>query len=563
MTDDKYFNLIDEPWIPVRDVGGAAQEVSLLELFRLAPELEVITGELPTQSVAILRMLLAIMHRAVGGPVDYKHWKELRDNWDLVVSDVIGYLDDWYDRFWLFHPSQPFMQVADLRTAKDEVTELAKIICDGPSTSPFLATRIGDNLGQLPPAEAARWLLTTQAYDISGIKSGAGGDPRVKGGKGYPIGTGWAGQIGAVHLVGNSFRDTLLLNLLAPKAVGLEWDLDDDLPFWEREPLTAIPELWQADGSGDQPYRQPTGMVDLYTWPARRVRLVGDGSEVTGVVLAQGDRAYPQNRQTVEPMSAWRYSEPQTKKFGHDTYMPLKHEPHRAFWRGLESLLPFASQAVGSHGPPRRLPPMLSTWVARLESEKALSNSQLNWRAVGVEYGSNESVYDDIVVDEIVLPGALFINARLAQLAIEAVTAAEAAVRALGSFAQNIALAAGASSENDGPRNRVSADAYSALDREFRLWVGTLTEDADEGERRIAWQQIVSRIATSLANGLVDAAGSAALVGRWIGPPGKKRLYDAGSALHWFNKALREILSLANPPHSNLSNDAIGEENEP
>lgn len=555
MTDDKFFNLIDEPWIPVLTASGEAREVSLREVFRLAPELTAITGELPTQTVAILRMLLAIIHRAVSGPTSLEDWKELRDNWDAVLDDVEVYFDDFYDRFWLFHPDKPFMQVADLRTAKDEISELAKIICDGPSSSPFLATRIGDSIGRLSAAEAARWLLTTQAYDISGIKSGAIGDPRVKGGKGYPIGTGWAGQIGAVYLVGNNLRETLLLNLIAPKAVpSLDWNIDKDLPIWERVPDTALPELWTSDGGANQPYRQPTGLIDLYTWPARRIRLVRDGQDVTGVVLAQGDRATPQDRQTVEPMTAWRYSEPQTKKFGHDTYMPLKHEPQRAFWRGLESLLPFESQAVRPGGPPRRLPPALATWAARLETEKALSNSQLKWRAIGVEYGSNESVYDDIVDDEVVLPGAIFVSERLAQLAIEAVAVADASVRTLGNFGQNIALAAGASSENDGPRLRAIAVAYADLDREFRQWIRTLTDESDAEKRGLDWQQVVKQVISSLANKLLESAGGSAYVGRWLGPPGKKRLYDAGSALHWFNKAMRETLPLAYPTTNQTAN---------
>lgn len=59
------FNLIDEPWIRVRDDAGAVREVSLLELFSQAPRFRCLANDLPTQDFAILRVLLAILQRAI------------------------------------------------------------------------------------------------------------------------------------------------------------------------------------------------------------------------------------------------------------------------------------------------------------------------------------------------------------------------------------------------------------------------------------------------------------------------------------------------------------------
>src|SRR5699024_2697574 len=64
----------------------------------------------------------------------------------------------------------------------------------------------------IPPGEAARWLVHCMAFDISGIKSGAVGDPRVKGGKGYPIGIGWSGWLGGLYFEGDTLFQTLMLN---------------------------------------------------------------------------------------------------------------------------------------------------------------------------------------------------------------------------------------------------------------------------------------------------------------------------------------------------------------
>jgi CRISPR system Cascade subunit CasA len=545
MMHHTFFNLVDEPWIPVLATTGPCRQVSLREAFTSADDVVSITGDLPTQSVALLRLLLAILHRAVDGPRTIAEWTSVRDDWGSTTGRVDRYLTQHHDRFWLCHPVHPFMQVPDLHTANDDVSELSRIICDGPGTSTFISTRLGSALDTLTWPEAARWLIHAQAYDLSGIKSGAVGDPRVKGGKGYPIGTGWAGQIGAIFQVGNNLRDTLLRNLVVAEVCGLERvDVDGDLPVWERAPLTELPERWRRGRDSDQAYRTPTGPVDLYTWPSRRVRLVGTAQEATGVVLAQGDRATPQNRHTLEPMSAWRYSEPQTKKLGLDTYMPLKHDPDRSWWRGLEALLPGTSQPAGDGGPPRRIPPALATWAAVLQSHGCLPYDLLRWRAVGVEYGSNESVFAEIVSDELELPTALFIDEMLAYQAVEAVRVAEQAINTLARLAQNVAMAAGAEPESNTTRDlwgarreQASADAFAALGAIFRDRVMTLNAQDIEHWRR-NWHQDVREMLTDQANDIIDSAGPAALVGRIV----SGRHIDAGLALAWFRKRLRTLL---------------------
>jgi len=533
-----YFNLVDEAWLPVIGGDGEQSEVSLRDAFRQARTLRRLVGEVPTQAFAHLRLLLAVLHRSIGGPASLQHWRAVRDDPEATTQLVERYLDDWYDRFWLRHPAAPFFQVADLRTANDEVFGLSRIVCDGPGTSAFMTTRLGENLEMASWPEAARWLLHVHAYDVSGIHSGAEGDPRVKGGKGYGIGTGWAGQIGGVHLVGSTLWETLVLNLVAPSEIGLDGG-PDDLPVWERTPLGPAPEGWAVGAEHD--YRQPSGPVDVYTWPTRRVRLFGDIERCTGVINAQGDRARPQNRFTVEPMTAWRYSEPQTKAAGHDTYMPVKHVPARALWRGLGALLPGASEPARRDGPAARRPPGVIDWARLLQLHEDLGPDLLQVQAIGIEYGSNESVYDELIADGLALPTALLgtDGEVLARVAVAAVRSAEQAVYALGGLAENIALAAGASPDDEGARARVSALAYDALGRDFRAWLRTLgVVGALPREREIAWQRTVRTLIARHAAAVVSEAGPAALVGRVVA----KQFRDVGTAERWFWRRLSEVL---------------------
>jgi CRISPR system Cascade subunit CasA len=556
-------NLIDTPWLTALDLDGQVVHLSLLDAFRRSGEVRELTGEVPTQVFANLRLLLAILHRAVGspdssGPRDRPHWQEIRDQWDVTVDFVASYLDRFRDRFWLVHPTEPFFQVADLASSKGEVKDPGAIVADGPGNSAYVTTRLGDSLTHLSWPEAARWLVHAQAYDVSGIHTGAVGDPRVKGGKGYPIGPGWAGQIGGIHLLPSpdqeTLRETLLLNLVVPTYAGLELPYRDDptrkdLPPWERPPLTARPEGWPETGA-DHPYREPNGPVDLYTWQSRRIRLVGDEHQVIGVINAQGDKATPQFRMHLEPMTAWRYSEPQTTKHKQTVYMPLEPTPGRALWRGLEALIPHANPRRNKRGETERNQPGLLTWAEALENAELINSSRIRVRAIGATYVNNQSVIGAMTDDTLTLPASLFAKGAgaLTQLAVDSVDRADNGARHVGYLARNLALAGGASPDlADGHGTRAAERAYGALDRPFRDWLRDLAVDHAEEAADREWQVQAASVLRRIGDELVTAAGPASIVGRVV----SGQHLDAGRAEQSFRAGLRKLLPLAHPRSDN------------
>lgn len=531
MTDPDGFDLTREPWIPVLGLDGTVQELTPIEVFHRADQLLSVVGELPTQGFALVRLLLAVLHRAVGGPMDARAWERLWGGDGLPVDDVARYLEQWRHRFDLFSAEAPFLQVAGLATAKGEVSGLEKLIADVPNGHPYFTTRAGASLTKIAPAEAARWLVHAQAFDPSGIKSGAVGDDRVKGGKGYPIGIAWAGNLGGVLLQGTTLRDTLLLNLLPYAKGGMNWsDAADDLPVWERPPLSAAIEL--SDGA---PRRRPRGPADLYTWPSRRMRLAGDAGGVTGVLIANGDSLEPQNKHTVEPMSAWRRSTAQEKKRGEPlVYMPREHSFERAFWRGLAALLPHTARSSQGGEPSKFLPPGVLDWLEHMRYEEALpADYPIRLRAVGLVYGSNNSVVDELIDDELSLSVAVLRadQPELGEEAVRAVAAAEHAVRALSKLTINLAAAAG--QDDDGAR--AAELGYAALDTPFRRWLARLRSDSVLREVEEAWHREVTRIVRSLGHELVEQAGAVA----WRGRKVNKRHLDASLAAIYFDAELR------------------------
>lgn len=529
-TQDQSFNLTTEPWVRVLLAQGRLAKLSLKEVFTRAPEIVDLAGDVATQDLAVKRLLLAIMHRSLVGPQNLREWRAFSQNWGLVVAEVHDYLDDYAQRFDARSPTEPFMQVADLRSAKGDVAGLERLIADVPTGHPFMTTRLGRGISQISWAEAVRWLIHAHAYDTSGIKTGAVGDPRVKGGRGYPEGTGWCGQIGAVHLVGETLADTLMLNLVVPSEIGVRSG-HDDVPVWERPPLSAAVD--ETNGG------QPRGLVDAYVWQARRIRLVGNPDAVTGVVLSYGDRMTPQNRMDVEPMTAWRFSEPQSKKSGRETYMPRVHDPERELWRGLSSLLPRARREHSGHDKKRPgLAPALMQWSAVLVDHDLLKSALARVRATGVEYGSQSSTFAEIIDDQLDVPARILTDADMSDAVLRAAETTEEAVTVLAQLARNIAYAEGASPDLAGGRGALIREkAYREIGMEFRRWL--LDAAGSTGLDAIAlWRTTLRKIVFRLGEAVVLHAAPDA----WRGRSNQGRHIDLGLADVWFHRAVVKLL---------------------
>lgn len=525
------FDLVHQPWLTVRGLDGRTEDVGILRALGTAHELAGLSGEVPTQTFALTRLLLAVLHGALAGPADLDDWAQLWEAEKLPVARIAPYLAQHCDRFDLFHPRTPFLQVADLHRASGGGSGLSKVIADVPDGAPVFTTRLGG--GQiLSHAEAARWLVHCQAFDTSGIKSGAVGDDRVKGGKGYPLGVAWAGLLGGVLLEGVTLKETLLLNLIAADFADRDPELD--VPAWERPPVTAAEEL-----PGGRP---PDGPVDLYTWQSRRIRLLPAGGRVPDVLVCYGERCAPQNKHTVEPHTAWRRSPTQEKKLGVPlVYMPREHDPERAIWRGLASLLPGAEARQSAEAAPA-LPPVVLAWLGRLTFRGPVARDHpVRVRAIGMVYGSQSSVVDDVVDDTIALRAILATQdaQALVEIAVASVREADAAARTLGNLAGDLVSAAGG--DGAGRRARAIERIYAELDGPFRSWLIGLGPDTDPVVAHREWHHTARKLVVAAAQELQREVSPAAWEGREV----RGRVLTAAHAVDRFWRDLRAALPLA------------------
>ncbi|WP_137938217.1 type I-E CRISPR-associated protein Cse1/CasA [Chitinivorax sp. B] len=210
------FNLIDEPWLPVADIG----RVSLAQLFGSASYRAL--GGNPVQKIAVMKLLLAIAQAATT-PDDDIGWQVMSEN-DLAGS-CLAYLRQWHDRFYLYG-DMPFLQMPAIAHAerKSFGTVLPEV-----STGNTTVLTQSQREGQLDDGDKALLLLVQMGFALGGKKTDNSvvltpGYPGKTNDKGKPA-TGKPGPsvgfMGLLHnfVLGISLRQTLRLNLLTQEDI--------------------------------------------------------------------------------------------------------------------------------------------------------------------------------------------------------------------------------------------------------------------------------------------------------------------------------------------------------
>ena len=205
------FNLLDESWIRVLLPDGSVKEVGIRDVLLHASDYVDLAGELPTQDIAVLRLLLAILH-TVFSPTDEEgchamfssaddaliQWSELWNQGSFPEKPLEEYLEKWRQRFWLFHPERPFWQVPEAAIGTEYgAAKLNGELSESSNKLRLFAAYSGEGKTAMTYAQAARWLLYVNGYDDTSSKPKAKGRPSV--------GAGWLGKLGLILAQGNNF----------------------------------------------------------------------------------------------------------------------------------------------------------------------------------------------------------------------------------------------------------------------------------------------------------------------------------------------------------------------
>ena len=424
------FNLIDEPWIPciLRD-GETYRSYGLRDTLLKAPVIRELSASSPLATMALHRLLLAILHR-VFGPRSVRDWRQLweRGAWDPEALGV--YLEDWRERFDLFHPTHPFYQDATLKGHNARTIAILRHDLASGNNATLFDHTVDHAPPLFTPSEAAIALLSYQSCALGGLVSFEKGQDRRIGGAAdaAPLAKGAVGLF-----KGNNLFETLMLNLVrydGENGHPFCFDPGRDRPVWERdEPAQAID-------------RCPYGYLDWLTWLSRRVCLIPetnpDGPVWVRRAVAMKGCQLPAGVELrdYEPMLAFR-AVPRPDP-GQSPWRVIGFQEGRALWRDSLALVQSLDR--------QQQRPKTADWLAELIDEEVLQASAivptqyfglcadrakpLFWRherlPLSLRYLSDKSLCDDLrVALRVVEQGAEILRGAIQLLALLLVAPSE------------------------------------------------------------------------------------------------------------------------------------------
>lgn len=352
-------NVAFDSWIPVVTMEGKRELTSLAGVFSNGGKYADLAVR-PHERVSLMRLFLCVAHAALDGPRDYDEWCEVPNR---LPDAAQKYLTEWKDSFELFHPTKPWLQVAELKGVEKGEGETGK-------TSPVsllefeMATgnnsTLNDHGGQLacrpiPPERTALNLLTFQNFSSGGGSPVAQWKTTRTSQVGNPDAPCLSQSMAHCLFRGKTLAETLQLNLPTVEVVKQTYktfttskqaisfyEVGLGKPVWEFFPASPNPE---SDRVVNATRTYLGRLVPISRW----VRIIDNSDQIyccNGFKYETFKDGF-----AAEPTAAVRVITKNDKKGGQATERKVVGiEPTRALWRELCSLLVNRS-AFGLGGP--------------------------------------------------------------------------------------------------------------------------------------------------------------------------------------------------------------------
>lgn len=314
------FNLIDEPWIPVADVGG----VSLGQIFS-NPEYRSLGGN-PVEKIAVIKLLLAIGQAATELP-DEQAWQALNEI--ALAGQCRAYLEKWHDRFYLYG-ERPFLQMPAISAAKKQ--SYGAVLPEVATGNTTVLSQIQQEK-HLADADRALMLVVLMGFSFGGKK--ADNSVILTGGYKGKSKTAKPGPSiafkGLLHnfVIGETIWQTLRLNLLT----------DEDLHGSNMFPQGLGTAPWESMPTGED-CNVAIGLKQSLTGrlvPLSRFCLLSE----EGIHYSEGLAHLNYQEGMVDPSVAVDASKKKIKV--------LWSDPEKRPWRQLAALLGFIGHGQGSY----------------------------------------------------------------------------------------------------------------------------------------------------------------------------------------------------------------------
>lgn len=530
---EKEFNLLDEPWIRVMTDDCSVKDVSLTDALLHAHEYVELAGELPTQDMAILRLLLAVLYTVfsqfdeTGQPYPLEEPDDAYDRWENLwrlkkfpEQPICEYLNQYRERFYLFHPERPFWQVNEASAGTEfTAAKLNGAISESSNKVRLFPCRAGASKEVLQYGEAARWLIYLNGFDDTSAK------PKQKG---LPSpGAGWLGKLGLIAAQGDNLFETLMLNLVLLDRNGQLWD--ENKPVWE---------LDKPKTDERTPISLPNNQAELLTLQSRRLLLMRDKRGVTGYKLLGGDFFDKANALT-EQMTIWTHVEGKKNELPFD--QPRRHTPGKQVWREFSTIVP---QEKGAETPG------VVRWQAMLEDACAIDKKRMvRFSVASVQYGDKDFFVTDVFSDSISFSMGLLSKAgrRWNDSIRREIELTDKLADEMKYFGMNVDKSEGGNGITLG--NWMKEQFYYRIDMDFRRFLESI--DPNDGyekqiERLNGWREMETKIAYALANEVIAQSSDAALFGRTVSEKDKNgadviRHYSVAEAYSLLSYRVRKI----------------------
>ena len=317
------FNLLTHNWLPVLFAGEPQpRDVAIREALARAPDIRKLVSASPLETIALHRLLLAIVHRVFPTPTE-EDWLALWDAGHFDTAALDAYYEIWGPRFDLFDAEHPFFQAPALPA--EYATTVAKLGHEFSSgNNPLLFDHSQDAAPEgLAPATAARLLVAQQSFAVGGLITRLPGQPPS-------AESSHLLKAAVVLCTGTNLFRTLVLNMV--RVAGDEqqpfpFDPGKDAAAWEQDPPSAAT-------------RAPRGYLDLLTWQPRSVRLIPPGPDglVTQAVIMNGYR-FPAHIRPADHETMTAYTKREKAAANQDPEPPVGFRPEKALWRDSVALL--------------------------------------------------------------------------------------------------------------------------------------------------------------------------------------------------------------------------------
>lgn len=528
--NEKEFNLIDEPWIRVMENDCEIKEVSLMDAIVNAHRYKALGGEIPTQDIAVMRVILAVLHTVFSrydengeqselNKDEYEaesRWKALWEKGCFPENAVREYLEEWHERFWLFHPQRPFFQVTEqeinkiITTQKDmKVSKLNGEVSESNNKVNFFSSFAGNEKETLSYSQAARWLIFLNSFDDTSFKPQGENLPSAK--------IGWLGQLGIIYILGNNLFETLMLNMAVINDGKVE---AEQFPIWENESIRV---------SEREEVAFPANLAELYTIQSRRIYLLRDSSGyVNGYRNVAGDILSWEDNIFEEPMTIWGTS----KKI---PQFPKKHDIFKQMWREF-SVIYKKADGVQQAG--------VISWYKNYVLSLLKSSDILKTAILSAEYdGSSSHKLVNFGSDSLAMHSEIL--SELGEGWIDNIETeikkCDDAAYAISLFAAELYLASGGKKE-DKTYKQIQQDAktklYYNFDMPFRNWLYSIDPGKDDKQDKISeWHKSARQIAYRCMHEFADNASETALTGKRF----DNKLYSLPKAINIFRGMINKI----------------------